>query len=101
MTTQEINPNDLPLVELLFNSRSRRRVANQYIIYSNGYTVFQSYGTKIVAIDRSTKQIYLDKTYWKYSNTTSRYRAVFLGETTKETEAKIKSGKYILADLNL
>ena len=29
-----------------------------------------------------------------------KYRNQFLGETKKETEAKIKSGEYILTDLN-
>jgi hypothetical protein len=32
--------------------------------------------------------------------TTGKYRNQFLGETKKDTEAKIKSGEYILADLN-
>ena len=44
--------------------------------------------------------IELDSTYWNYSNTTSKYRRLFLGEGTKETEAKIKSGEYVLTDLN-
>ena len=99
MTTQEIHLNGIPLVELLRNPRSGRPIANQYIIYSKDYRVFQSYGSRIVAIDRSTRQVYLNSTYWDYSNTTSKYRAIFLGETTKETKVKIKSGEYILADL--
>ena len=101
MTTQEIHLSNIPLVEQLSSSRSGRPIANQYVIYSKDYRVFQSYGSRIVAIDKSTGQVYLDRTYWNYSKTTSRYRAIFLGETTKETEAKIKSGEYILADLNL
>ena len=101
MTTQEIHVNNIPLVEQLTSSRSGRPIANQYIIYSKDYRVFQSYGSRIVAIDKSTGQVYLDRTYWNYSKTTSRYRNIFLRETTKETEAKIKSGEYILADLNL
>lgn len=101
MTTQEINLNNIPLVEQLVSPRSGRPITNQYIVYSKDYRVFQSYGSRIVAIDKSTRQVYLDRTYWNYSKTTSRYRAIFLGETTKETEAKIKSGEYLLADLNL
>lgn len=99
MTTQDIHLNDIPLVEHLRSSRSGRPIANQHIIYSKDYRVFQSYNSIIVAINKSTGQVYLNRTYWNYSKTTSRYRAVFLGETTKETEAKIKSGEYILADL--
>ena len=99
MTTQEIHLNDTPLVELLRSPRSGQPVANQYIVYSKDYRTFQSYGSIIVAIDNNTRQVYLNRTYWDYSNTTSKYRAIFLGETTKETKVKIKSGEYILADL--
>jgi hypothetical protein len=45
-------------------------------------------------------KIYLDQKYWNYSNTTGKYRNIFLGETIKDTRAKIKSGEYILTDLN-
>ena len=99
MTTQEIHLNDIPLVETLRSPRSGRPIANQYIVYSKDYRTFQSYGSIIVAIDRSTRQVYLNRTYWDYSKTISKHRAIFLGETTKETEAKIKSGEYILVDL--
>lgn len=61
-------------------------------------TVFQSYQSVIAF--RTGSQVYLDETYWDYSTTTSRYRNIFLGETTKETKAKIKSGEYKLVDLN-
>ena len=101
MTTQEIHANNIPVVEQLVSPRSGRPIANQYIIYSKDYRVFQSYGSRIVAINKRTKQVYLDRTYWNYSKTTSKYRNIFLRETTKETEARIKSGEYILADLNL
>ena len=34
---------------------------------------------------------------WDYSNTTSKYRKIFLnGETTKETRAKLASGEYTI-----
>ena len=52
----------------------------------------------IVKID--LENTYLDKKYWNFSNTTSKYRNKFLNETTKETIAKIKSGEYKLVDLN-
>jgi hypothetical protein len=42
----------------------------------------------------------LDKHYWDYSTTTSRYRNQFLREKTAETRQKINSGVYKLADLN-
>ena len=43
---------------------------------------------------------YLDVNKWDYSKTTGKYRNIFLNETKKDTEKKIKSGEYILTDLN-
>ena len=45
-------------------------------------------------------KIELDQKYWNYSNTTGKYRNIFLNETIKDTRAKIKNGTYILTDLN-
>jgi len=61
-------------------------------------TYFQSYNSIIVRIEGSA--VVLDCNKWDYSPTTSKYRNIFLGETTKKTRAKIKSGKYVLSDLN-
>ena len=73
-------------------------VPNQFIITDNGKEIFQSYRTVIAVIDHG--QVTLDADSWDYSVTTGKYRNQFLGETKKETEAKIKSGEYKLADLN-
>ena len=64
-------------------------------------TYFQSYDSIIVktTFEDGERAVYLDKTYWNYSKTTSKYRSVFLGESTKETERKIKGGLYKLVDL--
>ena len=80
---------------------------NQFIITDdNGNEYFQSYETIVAkksswAMDTGTEdRIELDLK-WNYSKTTSKYRRIFLdGETTKETQAKIDSGDYILTDLN-
>ena len=42
----------------------------------------------------------LDQKYWNYSNTTGKYRNIFLNENITETRKKIKSGEYKLTDLN-
>ena len=61
---------------------------------------FQSYDS-IIAVKKSPKgEVTLDEKMWDYSVTTGKYRNKFLGENKKETEAKIKSGEYRLADLN-
>jgi len=77
-------------------------VANQFIIFDeeNSITYFQSYRTIIVKKDLQNKQVFLDENDWNYSRTTAKYRSIFLRETTKETEAKIESGEYILTNLN-
>ena len=92
------------------------KVANQFIL--EGYEsfgkagepmstvqveIFQSYNSAIAkkVFHHGDTVITLDATYWNYSVTTSKYRNQFLGESTKETQAKIDSGEYLLADLNL
>ena len=83
---------------------SVKRVANlannQVIIYlTNGSTIFNSYGVNIAERTKQGK-IILDKKYWCYSYTTSKYRCEFLNERKAETEKKIKEKIYKLADLN-
>ena len=86
-------------------STNGNKVANQFIITDdNGNTFFQSYSSVIVKIPMfgttATQTIELDKKYWNYSNTTGKYRNIFLNETIKDTRKKIKSGEYKLTDLN-
>jgi len=100
-----------------FTSSNGNKVANQFIIerfVNHGdannlpmttvkETVFQSYDSIIA---RRTSDpcgedfVELDRVYWDYSKTTSKYRNQFLRETKKETEKKISSGEYVLTDLN-
>lgn len=92
--------------------RTGKAVANQFIVTEKGEgwngnfikkEVFQSYDSVIVKRvwwangDIDTE---LDEKYWNYSKTTSKYRAQFLGENTKETQEKIDNGTYTLANLN-
>lgn len=76
-----------------------RPVRNHFILYNEetGERFFQSYDSIIVKIHKG--KVTLGKN-WYYSVTTSKYRALFLGETTKETQAKLDSGEY-LYDENL
>ena len=73
-------------------------VANQFEIWDNGAHYFQSYNSIIVKIEKG--KTYLDERYWNYSKTTSKYRAKFLNESTKETQKRIDSGEYLLTNLN-
>ena len=75
-------------------------IPNQFIIRDDekNITYFQSYKTIIVKMDNG--KTFLDENSWDYSVTTGKYRNLFLGETKKETEKKIKSGEYILTNLN-
>jgi hypothetical protein len=73
-------------------------VANQFIIRDGNVRIFQSYKSIIAKIENG--KVYLDSYYWNYSRTTSKYRNEFLNESTSETEKKIKTGEYILMNLN-
>jgi len=79
-------------------SSQGNKVANQFIITDDAATYFQSYDSIIVKEENG--QTYLDKYFWDYSRTTGKYRNLFLGETKAETQKKIDSGEYLLADLN-
>ena len=78
--------------------KNGKRVPNQFILASQGVKIFQSYNNIIVKMEED--KIYLDAKYYNYSGTTSKYRNLFLGDTAKEVEQKIKSGQYILTNLN-
>jgi hypothetical protein len=97
-------------VQNMTSSRGNK-IANQFIITIDSPSIygnfkkretFQSYDTVICVktVWPDETRIELDKNNWDYSNTTGKYRNQFLGETKKETEAKIKTGEYILTDLN-
>jgi hypothetical protein len=98
-------------VENMINANGNR-VSNQFIL--SGYEqigdadnlpmrtvyteVFKSYNSYIAK--KQGEDVFLDINLWDCSTTTGKYRNIFLGETKKETEKKIKSGEYILVDLN-
>jgi len=83
-------------VENLTNNGNK--VPNQFRIIDENAVYFQSYDKIIVKIEGNST--WLDINYWNYSNTTSKHRNQFLGETTKETQKKIDSGLYKLVNLN-
>ena len=85
-------------VRQMTSSRSGNPVANQFVIYTDEGTYFQSYHS-VIAFRDNNRKIILDSYYWDYSRTTSKYRNQFLGEGIADTRAKIKSGEYKLADL--
>lgn len=92
-------------------SKNGRAVPNQFIIHDIGAAngnyfhreIFQSYSS-IIAVKTAwangTTTVTLDREFWDYSSTTRKHCNTFLGETKKETEKKIASGEYVLADLN-
>jgi hypothetical protein len=90
-------------VQNMISSRGNA-VPNQFIITGEHYgqqgQFFQSYDSVIAFVPSNGNIPTLDCNKWDYSPTTSKYRNQFLGETTKETQAKIDRGEYILADLN-
>ncbi len=87
-------------VESMQSPSSGRDIANQFIIYTDEGKYFQSYDSIIAFKPNNGDKIQLDKYDWRYSNTTSKYRSLFLGEGTQRTLEKIKEGKYELIELN-
>jgi len=86
----------------VYNMRSSKgnRIANQFEIYDKKGRYFQSYNS-IIAFINKKGQVYLDEYYWDYSQTTGKYRNMFLGDWgIEETREKIKSGQYKLKNLN-
>ena len=71
---------------------------NQFIILENNRTIFQSYDSIIAVIENGNTTLDVNK--WDYSKTTGKYRNIFLNETKKKTDLKIKNGIYRLSDLN-
>ena len=80
-------------------SSSGREVPNQFIIKTPEGDYFQSYDSIIAFIDKDGN-VTLDQKFWNFSNTTTKYRNIFLDEDTKTTKKKIESGEYELDDLN-
>jgi hypothetical protein len=76
-------------------------VPNQVILSTrdNGLRLFKSYGRSI-ALEEDGKPTLLDERYYDYSRTTAKYRNAFLNDTTDGVKRGIKSGEYILTDLN-
>jgi hypothetical protein len=107
LTQQEEKTMNKIKVENMTSSRGNT-IANQFIINDGLCEYFQSYNTIIARrcccpekdLNKIYSTILLDRNKWDYSTTTGKYRNQFLGETTKETQAKIDSGEYILTDLN-
>lgn len=81
-------------------SYNGNKVANQFIITdeSENAEYFQSYDTVIAK--RCNSVITLDINAWNYSRTTAKYRNIFLNANTAQVEASIKSGEYLMRDLN-
>jgi hypothetical protein len=89
----------IPKVSNMTSPTSGQEVANQFIIETENGEVFQSYDSIIGIKERG--QVTLDETYWEYSTTTAKYRNQWLGEKKPETQRKIDSGEYKLANLNI
>ena len=81
-------------------SKAGNDVPNQFVITTPKGRYFQSYRS-IIAFKPYHGKIQLDESTWDYSNTTSKYRRMFLnGEGIEETRNKIKSEEYELTNLN-
>lgn len=90
-------------VKPMINPSTGKPTANHSIIKMGKTTYLQSY--KTIIAKKKGGEVYLEsgknwRYDWKATPTTSKYRNIFLGETTKKTQSKIDSGEYKLVDLN-
>jgi hypothetical protein len=69
-------------------------IANQFIITTASKQIFQSYDS-IIVVKHDNGVVELGED-WNYSRTTSKYRNMFLGENTQDTQAKLNSGEYTM-----
>jgi len=69
-------------------------VVNQFVLHFEKGIVFQSYSSVIV-VQAFGKGTFLGQD-WNYSKTTSKYRNMFLNETSDEIKAKFNNGEYKL-----
>ena len=105
MTTEQINEtSDNELVSIAnqmsvnveqMTSSKGNKIANQFIIRTELGRYFQSYSSVIAFIPYGEGKTILG-TDWAYSVTTGKYRNDFLREDKATTQAKIKSGEYLV-----
>ena len=71
--------------------------ANQFLIWTEGGVIFQSYSS-VIATKAYDGTVKLNSPYWDfYSATTNRYLLQFLNESSiKDVRAKVKSGEYLV-----
>ena len=86
-------------------SPNGKQVPNQFEVTTERGKWYRSYESNIVLVDNDG-QVWLDKQYWDYSPTTSKYRNMFLGNVdgryvdTKICKQLIRERVYKLTDLN-
>tara|TARA_R110002050_G_scaffold138069_2_gene261789 strand:- start:475 stop:750 length:276 start_codon:yes stop_codon:yes gene_type:complete len=86
-------------VNQMCSPRTGNPIANQFKIYTKKGVYFQSYST-LIAFKPNEGKLKLDKDYWDYSRTTSKYRNKFTGLDTKETKKAIQEKEITLTNLN-
>tara|TARA_R100000664_G_scaffold5061_1_gene9847 strand:- start:1707 stop:2006 length:300 start_codon:yes stop_codon:yes gene_type:complete len=83
------------------------KVANQFEIIGDKFTIFQSYNSTIAIVKQEEwrNKVYLDEWAWDYSRTTLKHLYNFLGQwgfdlNKKKVLKLIERGEFILTDLN-
>lgn len=76
-------------------SSNGNKIENQFMIFFENGTVFQSYDSIVVIETRGNT--YLTSKH-DYSVTTSKYRNLFLDDDSKGVKEGIKGGSYILLE---
>ena len=78
-------------MRIITRDRNYNEIEHEGKFYCQSYEV-------IVAMMEG--KVYLDKRYWNYSTTTSAHINRFLNIKAGEAAKRVKSGEYVLEDLN-
>ena len=89
---------EIQSVDNMVGRNGYSKVPNQFILKGSKGTAFQSYNT-LIAVVSYDNNIYLTKDY-NYSTTTSKYCNAFLGMSSKDRDAAIKSGEIKIVELS-
>ena len=83
----------------LVNNRGAA-IAHHIIITDGHNSILSSYGVNIAQKNGETGNVIIDKRYYQYSKTTSKYLSAFLNSNSKEIAKNLKDGVYQFGNLN-
>lgn len=75
-------------------------VNGHFIIKTDEYDMYQSYGSNIAMWNKVQQQWILDPIYWNKHSVNSKYRNKFMEMTTKDIMRRIQNNEILFTNLN-